>query len=79
MVTLHELERGRALMAVKGRPAEVLQRCVAWFDGRRVTRLSARQRRKLLSSNEALASRVTACWRWRTDIRAIVRLVPPAI
>jgi len=56
MVTLHADGRA-ALIAVKGRPAEVLDRCVNWFDGRRVAVLSAAQRKRLLAANEAMAAR----------------------
>lgn len=56
MVTLHAEGRG-ALVTVKGRPAEVLERCSTWFDGTRVVALGAAQRRRLLAANEALAVR----------------------
>ena len=54
MVTLHTDARGDALVAVKGRPQEVLERCTEWFDGRRLQKLSPAQRRKLLQINDAL-------------------------
>ncbi|MGZ8253915.1 MAG: cation-translocating P-type ATPase [Burkholderiaceae bacterium] len=54
MVTLHADARGDALVAVKGRPQEVLERCTEWFDGRRLQKLSPAQRRKLLQINDAL-------------------------
>ncbi|MDZ7653279.1 MAG: cation-transporting P-type ATPase [Burkholderiaceae bacterium] len=57
MVTLHADDRAHALVAVKGRPAEVLARCTAWFDGRRTVALSAAQRRRLLAANDAMATR----------------------
>jgi Ca2+-transporting ATPase len=57
MVTLHAAERGHAFVAVKGRPQEVLHRCTAWFDGRRVISLNAQQRRALLTLNDGVAER----------------------
>jgi P-type Ca2+ transporter type 2C len=56
MVTLHRTGRVGGLLAMKGRPPEVLERCSAWFDGARVTTISARQRRRLLAMNETLAA-----------------------
>jgi Ca2+-transporting ATPase len=57
MVTLHREPGGGALVAVKGRPQEVLARCTQWFDGRRVAPLTATTRRQLLRLNDDLASR----------------------
>jgi Ca2+-transporting ATPase len=57
MVTLHADGRGAALVTVKGRPAEVLERCRTWFDGRRVAALTGAQRRRLLQANDAMAER----------------------
>ncbi len=48
MVTLHDSERG-LLVAVKGRPDEVLARCDAWHDGREVRVLSDAVRLSLLA------------------------------
>jgi Ca2+-transporting ATPase len=71
MVTLHREPGGGALVAVKGRPQEVLARCTQWFDGRRVVPLTATARRQLLRLNDDLASRghrvlALACQRQRT-------------
>jgi Ca2+-transporting ATPase len=57
MVTLHADDRAQCLVAVKGRPAEVLERCTTWFDGRRAVALGAAQRRRLLAANDAMATR----------------------
>jgi Ca2+-transporting ATPase len=57
MVTLHADGRGAALVTVKGRPAEVLERCRTWFDGRRVVALTGSQRKRLLNANDAMATR----------------------
>jgi len=57
MVTLHAGTRGDALVAVKGRPEDVLQRCTSWFDGKRVVPLTPPQRRRLLGLNDTLAQR----------------------
>jgi Ca2+-transporting ATPase len=56
MVTVHGPARGQALVAVKGRPQEVLARCTRWFDGRRVVALTAARRRQLLAHNDAMAA-----------------------
>jgi Ca2+-transporting ATPase len=56
MVTLHGATRGESIVAMKGRPAEVLERCSHWFDGRRVGPLTAPQRKRLLGENETLAA-----------------------
>lgn len=56
MVTLHA-DGSSALVAMKGRPAEVLARCSHWFDGRRTAALTAAQRRRLLAANDAMAAR----------------------
>jgi P-type Ca2+ transporter type 2C len=47
MVTLHADGPG-LLVAVKGRPDAVLDRCLDWHDGRRVVPLTAAARRRLL-------------------------------
>ena len=56
MVTLHGQSGGGALIAVKGRPEDVLARCSRWHDGRRVMPLTASVRRDLLRLNDQLAS-----------------------
>ena len=56
MVTLHADGTG-LLVAVKGRPDAVLERCVNWHDGRRVTPLTAAARRRLLALNHEMAGR----------------------
>jgi Ca2+-transporting ATPase len=55
MVTLHR-DKGGAFVAVKGRPQEVLRRCVKWFDGRRSVPLPRSTRRQLLQLNDQLAA-----------------------
>jgi Ca2+-transporting ATPase len=55
MVTLHAAPDGRAIVAMKGRPAEVLERCTQWFDGARVAPLTKATRGQLLEANDALA------------------------
>jgi Ca2+-transporting ATPase len=55
MVTLHADGAG-ALVAMKGRPQEVLERCDRWFDGHRVVALTAAQRRRLLAANDRMAA-----------------------
>lgn len=57
MVTLHKSTEPGLLVAVKGRPDEVLSRCDAWFDGERSVPLLPAQRRALLKLNEAMAAR----------------------
>jgi Ca2+-transporting ATPase len=56
MVTLHGAPGGGAMVAVKGRPEEVLERCTSWHDGRRAVPLTAPVRRELLRLNDELAS-----------------------
>ncbi|MBL8329243.1 MAG: cation-transporting P-type ATPase [Rubrivivax sp.] len=56
MVTLHADGAG-LLVAVKGRPDAVLDRCVDWHDGQRVRPLTAAQRTRLLSLNDTLSAR----------------------
>jgi Ca2+-transporting ATPase len=58
MVTLHATPRGGRgyFVAVKGRPAEVLERCVDWFDGSATKPLDQDARASLLQANDALAS-----------------------
>jgi len=71
MVTLHLEPGGGALVAVKGRPHEVLSRCTSWFDGRGPRPLVPYVRRQLLRLNDELASRghrvlALACRRQRS-------------
>jgi Ca2+-transporting ATPase len=56
MVTLHEAGRARIIVAMKGRPPEVLERCTTWFDGAAVVPLTAQQRKRLLEMNQLLAN-----------------------
>jgi len=56
MVTLHRETGGGALVAVKGRPEEVLARCTRWHDGRRIVALTPAARHELMRLNEQLAS-----------------------
>jgi len=56
MVTLHADGSG-VLVAVKGRPDAVLDRCVDWHDGRRVVPLNGAARKRLLALNDLLAER----------------------
>jgi Ca2+-transporting ATPase len=57
MVTLHESRERGLLVAVKGRPDEVLSRCDTWYDGRRTVPLKPSQRRRLLQLNDRMAQR----------------------
>ena len=57
MVTLHTSPAPGLLVAVKGRPDEVLSRCDTWFDGERAWPLKPAQRRALLKLNHAMAER----------------------
>jgi Ca2+-transporting ATPase len=73
MVTMHRQAGGGTLLAVKGRPQEVLARCTHWFDGRRVVPLTAATRGRLQRLNDELASRghrvlALACRRQRTRV-----------
>jgi Ca2+-transporting ATPase len=56
MVTLHADGTG-LLVAVKGRPDAVLERCADWHDGSRVVALTKAARRRLLALNHAMAER----------------------
>jgi Ca2+-transporting ATPase len=56
MVTLHAATRGEPIVVMKGRPAEVLERCRFWFDGQSVVPLTGTQRKRLLKENDALAA-----------------------
>jgi Ca2+-transporting ATPase len=56
MVTLHDSAELGLLVAVKGRPDEVLARCDSWFDGREVTALEPAQRHHLLQLNDDMAA-----------------------
>ena len=56
MVTLHDDAQGGYLVTVKGRPAEVLERCERWYDGKSVARLTAARRKLLLRDNDELAA-----------------------
>lgn len=55
MVSLHREGPRRHLLAVKGRPQEVLERASTWHDGERIRTLDARTRKRLLAANEALS------------------------
>ena len=57
MVTLHTSAALGLLVAVKGRPDEVLSRCDTWFDGERAWRLKPAQRRGLLNLDAMMAER----------------------
>jgi len=57
MVTLHDSADCGLLVAMKGRPDEVLSRCDSWFDGQRLQPLKLAQRRRLLQLNDAMAVR----------------------
>ncbi len=57
MVTLHDSADRGLLVAVKGRPDEVLARCETWLDGQRMPPLTAAHRRQLLRLNDAMAAR----------------------
>jgi Ca2+-transporting ATPase len=57
MVTLHDSAERGLLVAVKGRPDEVLARCDTWYDGRRTQPLKPAQRRRQLQLNDAMAAR----------------------
>jgi Ca2+-transporting ATPase len=57
MVTLHSSDTPGLLVAVKGRPDEVLSRCDTWFDGERAWPLKPAQRRGLLKLNDLMAER----------------------
>ena len=57
MVTLHDSAQSGLLVAVKGRPDEVLARCETWFDGQRAQALEPARQRRLLKLNEAMAAR----------------------
>ncbi len=56
MVTLHDSAGPGLLVAVKGRPDEVLARCETWFDGQRTVALTPAQRRRLLQLNDDMAA-----------------------
>ena len=57
MVTLHDSAERGLLVAVKGRPDDVLARSDTWFDGRRTQALKPAQRRRLLQLNDEMATR----------------------
>jgi Ca2+-transporting ATPase len=57
MVTLHDSAECGLLVAVKGRPDEVLARSETWFDGQRMLPLQAGQRHRLLQLNDRMAER----------------------
>ena len=57
MVTLHDSATSGLLVAVKGRPDEVLARCDSWFDGQRSAPISPSVRRELLKLDEQMAAR----------------------
>ncbi len=56
MVTLHDAPTEGLLVAVKGRPDEVLMRCERWFDGRQMQGLTPGRRRQLLALNDRMAA-----------------------
>ncbi len=55
MVSLHREGPRLHLLAVKGRPQEVLERASAWHDGECIRPLDARTRKRLLAANEHLS------------------------
>lgn len=57
MVTLHAGPDGAHLVAAKGSPQAVLERCTHWHDGHSVVPLGAQARADILGENEALAAR----------------------
>jgi len=57
MVTLHESDKRGVLVAVKGRPDEVLARSDTWFDGHCDRALKPAQRRRLMQLNGEMAAR----------------------
>ena len=57
MVTLHDSAASGLLVAVKGRPDAVLERCESWFDGQRTRPLDPATRRRLHALNAAMAER----------------------
>ena len=57
MVTLHDSAERGLLVAVKGRPDDVLARCVTWFDGQRAQPLKPALRRRMRQLNDAMAAR----------------------
>ncbi|HSM22958.1 MAG TPA: HAD-IC family P-type ATPase, partial [Rubrivivax sp.] len=57
MVTLHGGNGGGLLVAVKGRPDEVLARCESWWDGARTLPLDPATRTALLALNAQRAAR----------------------
>jgi Ca2+-transporting ATPase len=56
MVTLHDAVEG-LLVAVKGRPDAVLERCEQWWDGARLRKLDDLLRRRLMALNDRMAAR----------------------
>ena len=57
MVTLHAAGHDQSVLAMKGRPPEVLERCTNWFDGTRIVPLTTTARRSLLRTNDTLSER----------------------
>jgi Ca2+-transporting ATPase len=55
MVSLHRQGRRRHLLAVKGRPQEVLERASDWHDGNQIRPLDKRARQRLLAANVRLS------------------------
>jgi Ca2+-transporting ATPase len=56
MVSLHREGQRRHLLAVKGRPQEVLERASDWHDGTQVRPLDTRVRKRLLAANVRLSN-----------------------
>lgn len=55
MSTVHQCPDGKELMAVKGSPSEVLERCTTWMCAGEVKPLTPEQRRVLSQSNQRMA------------------------
>ncbi len=56
MASLHRLPSGGTLVAVKGGPTAVLERCVAVREGAELVPLDAERRRRILAMNESMAA-----------------------
>jgi Ca2+-transporting ATPase len=57
MSTVHRIPSGKLWMAVKGSPAEVLERCTRWMDGGEVKPLTQEQRQALGQANQQMADK----------------------